>query len=128
MTTQPTGASETRIRETDERQNTALEAKAHKATIRGVIVSVIAIVVACFTYVRSADLQKEVTAYTLYREHLQLCFSEPQFASGINVDVDDEKYGWFVANALHSAEAVHKLHPRDKPWRETVKEVIRTHE
>jgi hypothetical protein len=105
-----------------------LQSAAHWATIVGVVVAIVAILFGFFTYEGTADLQQETTAYTLYREHLQLCFEHPDYASASKAVLKDAKYEWFVANALHSADAILVLRPKDDGWRETIKEVIRIHQ
>jgi hypothetical protein len=93
-------------------------------------VAILALVVSFYTWYETTNIQRRTAAFTYWQMYLQSALANPEFASGVVNEADPvekQKYEWFVANALGTAEAVYVLQEGDEGWRATIKTVIRTH-
>jgi hypothetical protein len=107
---------------------------ANLSTIIGALIAIAAVIVAVVTYRGSQELQKEVSAYQIWREHLALSFQYAEYSMpGPTSKVftgqgdPDPKYEWYVGHALHAVELTLRLQPDDPGWKETAKDVMRFH-
>lgn len=82
-------------------------------TVVGGVGAALALGIGVWNFKESAELQREVTALTLYREHLQSSFDQPLLARAsclaenpLEASQQREKYSWFVVHGLHSFESI----------------------
>lgn len=131
------------------------DALAHVYTMVAGGVAAVSLAVGAWTFFDAARLQREITATTLYREHLELSVAHPELADGIpagdsasaadstapsrtaagdSAATDtaaarrDRAYDWFVAHGVYGFESILDAMPHDPAWRGVAADFIRTHD
>jgi hypothetical protein len=116
-----------------------LGAWANVTSIVGGIATAISLLWAAYTYYASANLQRELSAYSAYQDHMKISIEKPEFANAQlapkppKEDSSDEEkkkyeqYQWYVGHALYSFESILEALPDDKGWQDTFKGFIEDH-
>lgn len=76
-------------------------------------IALIALLVAYRQFRLNRKNQRETTAKTNFRDFLKLCVEHPRLAYGRSAANDPEKYEWFVAHFLWSAEEMLEFAPQE---------------
>lgn len=131
------------------------DALAHVYTMVAGGVAAVSLAVGAWTFFDAARLQREITATTLYREHLELSVANPEVAdalpAGDSASAADSTapsrtaagdsaatdtaaarraraYDWFVAHGVYGFESILDAMPHDPAWRGVAADFIRTHD
>jgi hypothetical protein len=89
-------------------------------------------VVALWVAWRQIGISRELAALEAYENYHSMCLRYPQFTTG-EVDFrnfnrqEKEQYKIFVLYTLMMDERIYTLFPRDRGWRFSIKDDIRTH-
>jgi hypothetical protein len=94
---------------------------------------------AAYTYYASENLQRELSAYSAYQDHMKTSMDHPEWAVGEfapkppaqDSAVEDKKkyeqYQWYVGHALYSFESILQALPNDEDWKKTFRGFIDDH-
>lgn len=93
------------------------------ATISAAIIAGIAGYIAYQQLIAS----RKQNAATFYKEYLQLCIDNPNFAQGIYTQNNKREYRWFVSQVLFTFEQVLIANKGDQQWVETIEYQLSTH-
>ena len=116
-----------------------LGAWANVASIVGGIATAISLLWASYTFFESARFQRELSAYSIYQEHMKISMEKPYFANAEltpkppneNSSKEDkekyEAYQWYVGHALYSFESILAALPNDAEWEKTFAAFIKDH-
>lgn len=93
------------------------------------VLSGIALAFSLITYFITLEDQKDQQAYTFWHDYLHLAVDNPDLARGVyqKTAVEENKYAFFLANALDVAERVYDLQSNDKAWKASIKRIIWNH-
>ena len=127
------------------------EELAKTVSILGGLIAALSLFWAAYTFSADVQLQRELAAASLYREHMQTSLQNANLANaGIaptrptksnpaNNDANAqlqyvkdieqyEKYQWYVGHALYSFETMIEIVDKDPGWTNTFKDFICAHE
>jgi hypothetical protein len=121
----------------------ALTSKEEKWSVFGTVVggvgTALAVGFGVWSFLANVELQREVTALTLYREHLDTSMDNPLLARASCIAQTAEEaarlrdeYSWYVAHGLHSFEAIlEAIENADlddqEEWRSVAEEFVGVH-
>ena len=122
---------------------------AKTVSILGGFTAAVSLFWAAYTFYASAELQRELAASALYREHMTKSLEHPELADGeiapiapdmILPETNDagqsqtieqkkayEQYRWYVGHALYSFETMLEIVADDPAWEATFKDFIKDH-
>ncbi|EJG2003922.1 hypothetical protein BS021_RS04025 [Vibrio parahaemolyticus] len=93
------------------------------ATIAAVIIAGVAGYIAYQQLLAS----RKQSATSLYKEYLQLCIDNPDFAEGKYSENNKREYLWFVSQILFTFEQVVIANRGDKQWLDTIENQLAIH-
>ena len=100
-----------------------LSVLSNMATIAAVIIAGVAGYIAYQQLLAS----RKQSAAGLYKEYLQLCINNPDFAEGRYTANNKREYRWFVSQVLFTFEQVIIANRGDKQWFDTIEYQLAIH-